>query len=150
MNNWTHLSATAKRHLRAICSDNVTRTNIIGLRKIFNHHARLSAGLDGNRCNVTAEEARKLEAALYERQPLVTGALHDSGLAILRSRRYAKRLASYADQIAQIYGFRLIGFYWIDPLHCIPQYRAMCRNGRHFSFIVQPWQSGGNGPEILI
>jgi len=115
-NVWTLLGDTAKRHMRAICSDNVTKTNLIGLRKALNHGARLDARLSGNRCNVTREETATLLDAVLERQPRVTGELDDSGRKLLRSRRYAKRLAPVADVIDKLECFRLIGFDWLDSL----------------------------------
>ncbi len=148
-NVWTLFGDTGKRHAKAICGDDVTRSNVIGLRKVFNHVARLDAGLSGNRCNVTPEEAATLESLLSERQPRVSGELHDSGVKLLTGKRYAKRLEPVADIIADLHCFRLIGFEFLDSLHVTPIYRAIARDGRKFAFRNVPWQSGGDGPEIL-
>lgn len=143
------LSATYLRHLKAIKADAVTKTNVIGLRKALNHQARLDRRLSGNRCNVTPQEVQWLEEALERDQPRVVGELHDSGLKLLQSRRYRKRLEAVADIIANLDCFRLIGFEMIDDLHHVPVYRAIAKDGRKFKFRNVAWQSGGDGPEIL-
>jgi len=145
------ISNTYKRHLAAIHSDNVTRSNVIGLRKLLNATARKESRLSVS-CtspDVTPEQAYWLQEAVERDQPRVTGELHDSGLALLRSKRYAKRLAPVADIIAAIDHFCLSGFEWLDSYHCVPVYLAKASDGRSFTFRNVPWQSGGNGPEIL-
>lgn len=144
------LTETYKRHLTAIGADAVTKTNIIGLRKVFNHQARIDNGLSGNRCNVTSKEAEALESALAEHQPRVVGELHDSGIKLLQSRRYRNRFNEYVTSIInQIDCFRLIGFEFIDNYHTVPVYRVIGKDGRKFKFRNVPWQSGGDGPEVL-
>lgn len=143
------MTPTTKKHLTAIESGSVTKSNVIGLRKAFNHRARLAQGLSGNRCNVTRAEADSLSRALETNAPRVAGELDESGRKLLLSRRHAKRLAPVADILADLAGFRLVGFYWTDSLHCTPIYRAESNDGRSFDFINQSWQSGGNGPEII-
>lgn len=83
---------------------------------------------------------------------------------MLRSPRYAKRLAPYADSIAVIDHFRLIDFEDIsrrgDGTHNTPVYAVWCEipskgdvldGGVYEAFRFQniPWQSGGDGPEIV-
>jgi hypothetical protein len=141
MNVWTLLGETAKRHMRAICSDNVTKSNIIGLRKAFNHVALLRKGYSGNRSSVTREEVEQLDSALGRHLPTVRGELHDSGLKLLRSKRYAKRLAPVADIIADIQSFRLVAFENYESNHHAPIYQATDSLGRQFRFRNLPWQA---------
>lgn len=154
-NNWTHLSATAKRHLRAICGNAVTRSNVIGLRKAFNHCARLDQGLSGNRSAVTQEEAKRLDSALAEKQPRVVGELHDSGLKLLRDPRYKKLWTpEQAAAIERLAFFRLLPFTYLDALHCVPTYRAFTDSGPAFAFYHVPWQAAlygdfDAGPHIV-
>lgn len=151
---------TYQRHLMAIESGEVTKTNIIGIRKALNHAARINAGWSGNRCNVTPQEAQTLYRAIETHKPIVTGTLHDSGIRVLRNPRYAKRWSDW--QIAAINGinhFRLVG-YWQEELHHYPIYELWAKappkgDGmdsaiyQSFRFINVPWQSGGNGPVVL-
>jgi hypothetical protein len=94
------------------------------------------------------QEVRDLESALERCQPKVVGELHDSGLKLLQSPRYRKRLEQVADIIANLDCFRLIGFSFHDNWHVTPVYRAIAKDGRKFTFTNVPWQSGGNGPEV--
>lgn len=157
------MPTAAQRHLAAIKSGEVTKTNIIGIRKALNHVARLEARLSGNRCSVTPAEAREIESAIAAHRPRVVGELHDSGLKLLRSPRYRKRLESVRPGIDALESFRLVGFEFIDSLHVTPIYAAWAHvppvKGRDpfppgatyeaFKFRNVAWQSGGNGPEII-
>lgn len=147
-NVWTLLSATPKRHARAICGDNVTGSNVRGIKKILNHVWRLEKGYSGNRSTATPEEAATIRDLIAERQPLVTGDLVASGIKLLQSRRYAKRLASYP--VAQVDGFRLIGWDEIGNGNHVPIYRALIAGKPAFAFRNVAWQSGGDGPEIML
>lgn len=75
-------------------------------------------------------------------KPLVCGDLHESGLRVLQSRRYAKR---WTDEqraiIADAAAFRLVRFDWLDSLHCNPVYQVETADGRAFCFRVVPWQT---------
>lgn len=143
------MSNTYERHMAAIISGKVDRTNIIGIRKALNHVARISRGWPGNRCNVTIEQADNLLDAIHKHHPRVTGDLHESGLAVLRNRRYAKRwIDRQSDIIANLERFHLIS-YDMPGMYATPIYRAIAANGDSFTFINVPWQSGGNGPEII-
>lgn len=148
------MNATAERHLKAIAHGAVTRSHVIGIRKALNHVGRLRAGWSGNRSNVTPAEADAIEAALERRQPLVIGELHDSGLALLRSKRYAKRLANYADVIANLKAFHLVRFDELRAGHVVPVYRATAGGENYFYFRNIPWQSAWSlgeesGPTIV-
>lgn len=153
-NIWTGMTATAKKHMKAICGGSVEKTNIIGLRKIFNAQWRKDMGYSVSRVapNVTAKEVADLHRALERNQPKVTGELHASGLKLLQDRRYRHRLEDVRDIIANLDCFRLIGFTEIDT-GCgggnhYPVYRAIAKDGRKFTFYNVPWQSGGDGPQL--
>lgn len=152
LNIWTNMTPTMKRHMKAICGDSVQKTNVIGLRKIFNAQWRKDRGYSVSRVapNITAEMVADLRSAIEERQPKVTGELHDSGLKLLQSPRYRKRLADVADIIANLDCFRLIGFIEAGEYggNHVPVYRAIAKDGRKFTFYNVAWQSGGDGPQL--
>lgn len=150
-NVWTLFGDTGKRHGRAICGDAVTASTVRGLKKIFNAQWRKDRGYSVSVVapNVTAEEAATLRELIAERMPRVTGELDASGRKLLQSRRYAKRLAPVAGIIADLARFHLIGFDEINSGNHVPIFRAFDSRGRHFTFRNVPWQSGGDGPEIL-
>lgn len=139
------------QHLAAIQSGRVTKSNVIGLRKAINADARRDMRLSVSSvapklCG--AELAATLDA-LASNPPTVTGELHDSGLKLLRSPRYRKRLESVRDLIdAPHVRFDLVRFEHIDSLHVVPVYRLVTFGGS-FTFRNVPWQSGGDGPEVL-
>lgn len=152
-NIWSLLGDTAKRHAKAICGDDVTGSTIRGLKKIFNADWRKSGHYSVSVVapKVTPEEAETLRELIAEKMPRITGELDASGRKLLLNRRYAKRLAPVADIIADLDCFRLIGFDDCGESagNFIPLYRAFARDGRSFAFVNVPWQSGGNGPEVL-
>lgn len=138
------------KHIRAIQSGNVTRSNIMGLRKAFNADLRRSNGWStSSTCpKVTAEETLKLFDAVESFRPIVKGELHDSGVKLLQSPRYRKRLLPYAHIVNGISHFRLISWTEVDN-HYYPIFRVVNDAGEGFNFMNKPWQSGGNGPEVL-
>jgi len=146
--------ATAKtlaRHLDAIVSGRVDKTNVIGMRKAINLAERKSGGWSVPKHAPTLAQTFVLEEALAVHEPTVMGELHDTGLALLRSRRYAKRLAPVADIIHGSHvAFRLVRYDRIGrhDEYAVPVYRCV-GFGKSFLFRNIPWQSGGNGPEIL-
>lgn len=150
-NIWTGMTATAKRHMKAICEGYVTKSNVIGLRKVFNHQARLDRYRSGDRINVKPQEVDDLMSALERLQPKVVGELHDSGVKLLQSKRYRSRFTDAQRAIiADIDCFRLVGYLEVGNLwHHVPAYRVIGKNGDKFTFYNVPWQSGGNGPEIV-
>jgi hypothetical protein len=133
------MDKTAKRHLDAINSGQVEKTNVIGIRKVLNHAWRLRHGYSGNRCNATVEDGAALVAALVAGRPLVRGDLHASGVRTITDKRYAKRLASVADKVAALHGFRLVGFQEVGGGHHLPIYMAVGTAGP-FKFFHVPWQ----------
>lgn len=139
------------QHLAAIQAGRVTKTNVIGLRKALNADARDRAGLSLSRVapKLLGRELWATVDALAEYHPTVTGELHDSGLKLLRSPRYRKRLADVAEIVnAEHSRFDLVRFDWIDSLHSVPVYRLVTFAGS-LEFRNVPWQSGGDGPEVL-
>jgi hypothetical protein len=140
------------KHLAAIYSGEVTRGNVIGIRKALNAGARLEQGLDIGRTSpqVPYEVLASIVTALRQHEPKVIGELHESGLKVLRNPRYRKRLEEVADIVADIRFFRLVRFDVIGhhSLGCVPVFRAWSPRGS-FLFRNIPWQSNGNGPEVL-
>jgi hypothetical protein len=148
------MNKTYKKHMAAISNGIVDRENIIGIRKGINACVRRAAGWSIG-CTApkwTFEEWDNLEAAIAQHRPRVVGELHTSGLAILNSPRYAKRLQWQQSFIARIDHFRLCEFARIGAKgqNCVPVYEACdAADNVMFRFQVVPWQSGGDGPEIV-
>lgn len=140
-------------HLAAIHSGEVTRTTVIGLRKAINADARRSMGLSVSSVapKLKGRELNLIEHALREQRPRVVGQLHDTGLKLLRSPRYKKRLARVRDIVDNLTSFHLVAFDRIGrhDLNCVPVFEARGGEGRAFIFRNIPWQSGGEGPEVL-
>lgn len=142
-----------RRHILAIESGNVTKTNVIGLRKALNHVERLRQGWSGNRSNATLDETRAALEALERRKPLVRGELHASGVRLLTDKRYKKRLASVADKIAALQGFCLVDFVEIADCQYTPVFEAWGDAGT-FRFYSIPWQTAywkglEGGPQLM-
>ena len=142
------------RHLAAIESGNVTKTNVIGLRKAINHIGRINAGWSGNRCKATAAEVSHALERLEAVKPLVRGELHESGVRLVNSPRYRKRLERVAETVEFLQEFRLVGYEAIRAHHWTPIYRAVSVNGGWFEFYNLSWQSAAafgeeSGPVIL-
>lgn len=145
---------TLAKHIAAIKSGAVDRSTVTGLRKLLNASARAAAGWSTSATGgtvVSPDDVTALLDLLNVVKPSVIGELVDSGRAQLTNRRYAKQLSSMADIVADIQGFKLIGFepYGTYLDHYTPVYRAYNLAGKSFPFINLPWQSGGHGPEIM-
>jgi hypothetical protein len=147
------MRTSAANHLADIKAGKVTKTNIIGLRRSLNADWRRVRGYS---VSLVAPKLRGPELlqclkALKKYEPRVVGSLHDSGLARLRAPRYRKRLASVQSVIDSLVSFHLVSF---DPIgrngeNVVPVFRAKGKGGKSFLFRNVPWQSGGDGPEIL-
>jgi len=142
-----------QKHLAAIESGRVTRTNIIGLRKALNMDARRSAGwsIGVTAAKITSEELEHLLHLIATTHVIAHGDLHEAGLKVLRNKRHAKKWdATQAAIIEKFDHFRLVRFDWIGARgeHCVPVYRAYGAGLQSFTFRNIPWQSGGKGPEI--
>ena len=140
-------------HIDAIQRGEVTKTTVRGLQRALNAQARKAAGYSMSATAPKVPDWQLWEAlSLIDRdRPRIVGGLHDSGIMTLRNRRYAKRLADYADLIEWPSHFELWRF---EPIgrwgqYHVPVYRLIGQNGGSFKFINIPWQSGGDGPEIV-
>lgn len=150
-------SKTFVRHLRAIQSGTITKSNVIGLRKIFNAQWRRDNGysVSVTAPAVTAEEVDALRRSIEQEQPCVAyGPLHASGVKLLRDQRYAKRWTEgQARIIANLTGFRLVGFIEHERGQFVPAYKVFAEiDGKFagFRFYNVAWQSGGDGPQVII
>lgn len=136
---------TFEKHLAAVKSGEVTKSNVIGIRKAMNEFELRSYSRHAGSSTApqwTLEQINAMEHALDQHKPRVAGELHETGLALLRSPRYRKRLASVAEIIAGLDHFRLVRFDYLDNgLHRVPVYRAIAGDGRRFTFRNIPWQT---------
>lgn len=126
------------RHLAAVQSGTVEKTNIIGIRKAVN------AMEQGNWPAAMIDAQFELEQAIAEREPVVVGTLHETGLKVLRNPRYAKRWTELqAAIIERLHDFKLVRFDRVNPhrWQSVPVYRATDTLGRSFLFRNIPWQS---------
>lgn len=142
-----------RKHLAAIQSGKIDRSTVIGLRKGINTRWRLNRGysVGFTTPKPSSGEMAHLEDQISLRRPIVTGALHETGVKLLNARRYKKRLQRIYPILDDLQYFRLIRFDRIgsNGQNCVPVYRAVDRKGRYFDFRNIPWQSGGQGPELL-
>lgn len=139
-------------HLRAIKSGAVTKSNVIGIRKALNALDRKRSGfsISCTAPKLSFEELDTIMAELARVKPVVIGELDKSGLKLLRSPRYRKRLERVAHIVATNPTFQLVDFEEFARGKFVPVYRAVSeRDGAAFTFRHIPWQSGGTGPEIL-
>jgi hypothetical protein len=133
------------RHMAAVQSGKVEKTHIIGIRKAINE-------LERNAWNPAPmiDAQFELERAIAERRPVVVGALHDSGLKVLRNPRYAKRWNDAQRAIINypLLQFRLIRFDRVGNRgrYAMPVYLAVGdeRMGS-FAFRNIPWQTAYYG-----
>ncbi len=146
------------KHLLAIRSGTIERTNIIGIRKALNAAYRevrgYSNGLTTPRLAFEPHTLATIERQTRELRPVVTGQLHDTGQALLRDKRYRKRWNARQSAIiaSPDLHFRLAD--WIDVArgHYVPVYEAISVDGS-FEFYNIPWQSAvafglETGPQI--
>ncbi|NJS14064.1 MAG: hypothetical protein HC788_04910 [Sphingopyxis sp.] len=125
------MNRTAQKHLDAIRAGVVDRSNVIGLRKLINASERQAAGysVSVTACTISGDDLLTIENALATCKPIVTGDLHETGLKLLRSPRYAKRLQWQQTHIARIHAFRLVRFDRIGArdLQSVPVYVVKMR-----------------------
>lgn len=148
-----------QKHLDAIKAHEITRGNIIGLRKAINATERASRGWSTSVTSppVPLGDLFALESAIQDERPKAIGELHIAGLALLTAPRYRKRWnEAQAYAIAHIDHFRLIRFDRIGSRdqNCVPVFEVWAPDrmgllGCAFAFRCIPWQSGGDGPEIV-
>lgn len=136
--------STFAKHLADVKSGEITKSNVIGIRKAMNAYDLKARRYSISRTcpEWTGSQVTEIERALDQHKPRVAGELHETGLALLRSPRYRKRLASVAEIIAGLDHFRLVRFDYLDNgLHRVPVYRAIAGDGRRFTFRNIPWQT---------
>lgn len=139
------------RHMAAVQSGVVEKTNVIGIRKAINSMEQ------GRETDTTTQAIFQLEQAIAERRPTVAGALHDSGLKVLRNPRYAKRWTQRQQlTISNLDHFELLRFDRIGRgfRYSVPVYRAVSRSGGSFAFRNIPWQTAwtmnlDDGPRVV-
>jgi hypothetical protein len=139
------------RHLAAVNAGTVDKTNVIGMRKAINAIER------GDEPAEMVDAVFGLECAMHERPPTVSGALHESGLKVLRNPRYAKRWTPFQrNVIDHADHFELVRFDRVGPRmsYAVPVYRVVSYDGRGFTFRNIPWQTayfGGldDGPRAV-
>ena len=152
------MNATLQKHLDAIRAGTITKTNVIGIRKLLNLQARRSGGwsVPAYFDAISAGELAGLERELGDREPRVAGELHESGLKVLRNRRYAKRWTEHEQKIIDtISHFRLVEFQRIGRGYAVPVYRAWSADYGSFLFRNVPWQTAWtmddveDGPRVV-
>jgi hypothetical protein len=76
---------TLKKHLDAIKSGSVTKTNIIGLRKAFNTNARFTRRIECGRTSphVAPDDIAEIRRAITMHEPRVSRDLDASGPQII-------------------------------------------------------------------
>jgi len=149
-----------QKHLDAIAAGRVTKTNIIGIRKAINHIERLRRGWPGNRSNATEQELFAVERMIADLKPRVAGELHETGVKLLQSPRYKKRWDRWQQEAIDVIDhFQLIRYDRIEA-NAVSVYEVWAKvppkgagldgaSYQAFRFRNIPWQSGGNGPEIV-
>lgn len=142
---------TTQRHFDAIRAGEVTGANVRGMKMAINAYERQIRGYGTGMTapQLSGDDMNELEHLIRFHRPRVVGKLHDTGKALLQSRRYARRLESVAHIVADLDHFKLMGFEYLDETHVVPVYRAYDSDGNSFPFRNVPWQSGGDGPELL-
>lgn len=140
-----------KQHLAAIQAGEVTGTIIRGIRKAINADNRRRSGWSVGRTapSLQGKALENVRRAILDRAPVVVGEMHAGGLKVLRNKKYAKRLAPVSDIVNNLVRFRLVDF-WEDRGITTPIYRAEAANGCSFDFHNIAWQSGGDGPKVLL
>ncbi|TXH49163.1 MAG: hypothetical protein E6Q97_23240 [Desulfurellales bacterium] len=150
------MNATLKKHLEAIKSGAITKTNVIGLRKAVNTFAKQSRGWSTGCTSpiVSRKDLLEINQAIALNEPRVSRELDASGRKVLQDRRYRKHWTeSQARIIATLDHFRFVGFHEIDRAHFVPIYKAIAPGGS-FNFIVIPWQTAyafglQSGPQVI-
>lgn len=141
-----------EKHIAAIKSDAVDKSTIAGLRKAINAMERRNRGwsIGHTATHMTDAEFDYVTTLLMERPPRIVGALHDSGVALLKSKRYRRQLAGVMHVVDDLKEFRLVGFEYVGRHldRVTPVYRAINSRGNYFDYTNLPWQAGGNGPQV--
>lgn len=144
-----------EKHMAAIEGNAIERVNIIGLRKAINAVNRSAKGYSVSCTSpkVSFNELDILMSAIHKLRPQVVkgGELHNSGVKVLRNPRYRNRWTDRQKEIIEtLVYFRLVDFvpYADRGRGAVPVFEVVSPLGS-FEFVNVPWQSGGNGPEIM-
>lgn len=144
---------TFDRHLAAVRSCIIDKSNIIGIRRMISQSERKARGwsIGSTACVVPLDDLDTLESEIARMHPTARGELHKGGVSVLTNPRYKKRLENVRHIVDTVSRFDLLRFERIGNhgQNCVPVWRAINRDGQSFVFRHIPWQSGGNGPEIL-
>ncbi len=142
----------AARHLATVKSGTIDRGTVIGIRKLVSssYRAAHGYGVGGGQAKAPLEDMEAILVAIMEHKPVATGELHDNGLKVLRNPRHRKALAGLEHVLTYTPTFRLVDYELRGRIgdYFVPIWRAESLLG-WFDFISIPWQSGGNGPEVL-
>lgn len=142
---------TFEEHMKAIQSGELTKRNVISLRKAINADERRRAGYSVSSTapkQLSESQWEKIMDALARVKPKVVGELHESGMKLLKSKRYKRQLESVSEIIEELESFHLVGFDILGEGYAVPVYRAKGASGKSFPYSCRSWQSGGNGPQI--
>lgn len=117
---------TFEKHLAAIQAGEIAKSNIIGIRKAMNAYERKASRYSNGRTSPdwTGLQVTEIEHAIERHKPRIVGELHDSGLKLLQSPRYAKRLEEVAAGLSRIDHFTLARFDYLNDLHRVPVYHV--------------------------
>jgi hypothetical protein len=140
----------AARHLAQIQTGRIDASTLRGLRKLVSGSLRKADGwsVGGGQAVAPLGDLWKVLDAITLHKPAATGELHDSGLEVMRNKRHRSSLPDFAPDVC---GFVLVNYELQGPrkTYFVPIWRATTADGRYFDFQNIPWQSGGNGPEVL-
>jgi hypothetical protein len=153
------MNATIAKHMAAIEAGEVTKSNVIGIKKAINAAERRAHGwsVGSTAPRATVGETLALRRRLMEREPRVLGELHESGAKILRSPRWRRRFnEAQLGVIERLDHFALAGFDRLGPRgeYAVPVYRAKATTGQSFLFRNVPWQTADvlkiqSGPVVV-
>lgn len=121
------MSKALAKHLVAIQNGAVERSNVIGLRKLLNDAWRKRKGYSVSKTAADVDDVTvcQVENLLYDCRPRVTGELHDSGVTVLQNKRHKKKVAPYADIVADIERFELVAFDEVGRGNHVPLYLSL-------------------------
>jgi hypothetical protein len=142
------MNKALQKHLDAIKSGEVTKTNVIGIRKAINRVERLTDFTPDT--DDLLNDVFAIVEALVKYKPRVSPDLHASGLKLLLDKRNYKHVDVVGHLLDDIDEFRLVAFDRHGPRwqYSVPFYEVVTKSGKSFGFRNIPWQSGGKGPEV--
>lgn len=134
---------TLERHLAAVESGVVTKTNVTGIKMLLNAAWRADRGYS-SRLKVSSDDVRPIVEAIDRVRPIVAGELVESGRKLLQSKRWRGRFTDRQREIiaADDLQFRLLRYDDVGQGNAtnIPVYMAESSIGC-FAFRNIPWQT---------